>query len=157
MHRSAPKVYRRLTHGVAPLAPAVLAVSCAFGGLSVPVSDDVRRPPADVGCASWAAGQPVRGILTLEEGEGSVATRIVSDDGVLQYVKWPSGFSARRDDGGDLALVDDRGTVLFRDGETVDLPQVDVRTHAGTIDDPYVASGIIGGQCWVPPPDQFTG
>jgi len=140
-----------------PLAIAISAASCASGDLAVSVSDEIVRPPPDVGCASWAAGQPLRGRLSLEADGETAETRVATDDGKEYVVVWPAGFKARSTESGILALVDDRGVVLFVSGDEVEFPQVDIRLHEGTADDPYVAAGIFANQCWVPPPDQFGG
>lgn len=146
----------RSTRSAAPLVVAALIVSCAFGELAVPVDESVGRPPPDVGCASWAAGQPLRGTLQVESVDSVAETRVV--DGPNSYhVVWPAGFKARPDENGNLVLIDDQGNELFANGDEIELPQVDVRTHAGTAEDPFVASGLYANQCWVPPPDQFAG
>ncbi len=98
----------------------------------------------------------MQGTLVFEDGDDRLESWIVADGGSRGYVVWRSGFNARRHSG-DLVLIDDRGAEIFRAGDEVELPQVDVRTHAGTIEDPYVASGLFAGQCWVGPPDQFGG
>lgn len=137
----------------------VLVTACGSAGTPVPVSEAVGRPPPDVGCAMWAAGDPLRGTLTFEEVDGAnaVQTWVVADEGTRHYVAWPAGFTARRNDNDELVLVDDQGTPLFNEGDVIELPQVDVRTHAGTTEDPFVASGFFANQCWVPPPDQYAG
>lgn len=146
-----------MRRSVLPLFLTVLPAACGIGDLAVPTADTVRRPPPDVGCASWAAGQPLRGTLSLEAVDDDVDTRVAAEDGTQYHVVWPAGFKARPDENGNLVLLDDQGTELFADGDDIELPQVDRRMHAGTVDDPFIASGLFADQCWVPPPDQFVG
>ena len=67
-------------------------------------------------------------------------------DGREMLIAWPAGFGALI--AVPPALLDDRGTALFLEGDTVVLEQVSRADHAGTTEDPYVALGIFAGQCW---------
>lgn len=157
MVASPPPIPVRIGRLAVPLAIAISAASCASGDLAVSVSDEIVRPPPDVACASWAAGQPLRGRLAMEADGETAETRVVTDEGNEYVVVWPADFKARSTDSGTLVLVDDRGVALFVSGDEVEFPQVDIRMHAGTAEDPFVAAGIFANQCWVPPPDQFGG
>lgn len=44
--------------------------------------------------------------------------------------------------------MNEKGTVVAREGELVELPQVDAKANAGTHDDPYIAAGITFDECY---------
>ncbi|HEX9549716.1 MAG TPA: hypothetical protein VF971_01335 [Candidatus Limnocylindrales bacterium] len=46
------------------------------------------------------------------------------------------------------ALHDESGLVVTRQGELVELSQVEWDSSAGTYEDPYIASGILFDRCY---------
>jgi hypothetical protein len=135
------------------LAYCLYLVGCSMPEpILLPVRTDpaVRRaPPIVGGCDSWGAGQPVAGRLEIEPNGDVAETWVVTEEGVQLSVIWPFAFSARPAEG---LLVDDRGHVIFRDGEQIRLGQVSRKDASGTAADPYVATGIFGNGCWLRQP-----
>jgi hypothetical protein len=122
--------------------------------LPVPTADFVTPPPPGVGaCNSYGIPDPVAGTLELEFGEVEALALIVDADGDRFHVLWPRGYSATS--AGDGALLDETGQSVAADGAPVELSHVEVGIRAGTEDDPYVATGIFEGRCYIPAPDRL--
>ena len=103
--------------------------------------------PGPALCPLFELARPVTGIL-----EGDPAARepvwLEGPDGEPISVEWPAGFSARFSP--HLVLLNEKGVAVARAGQTVTLPQVAPRSHAGTYADPYLAQGLLFGSCYVP-------
>jgi hypothetical protein len=98
----------------------------------------------DVLCHAAMAIRPVSGILRGQQGAPEPVW-LARATGHLSVV-WPSGFSVSFSPTAELR--DGNGTVLAREGDTVTFDQVDLEDAAGTVDDPYIASGSIGAGCY---------
>lgn len=97
------------------------------------------------GCPAFAAVRPVTGTLRGGEGEREPVWLEAADGRRLSIV-WPAGY--RVDFAPGATLYDERGMAVAREGDTVELGQVNVETAAGTYDDPYVAKGILFDGCY---------
>ena len=67
-------------------------------------------------------------------------------DGSHISVVWPEGFTVRFEP--DAALLSDKGIEVAQAGDMVELGQVSIGDAAGTYDNPYVAAGILFGDCY---------
>ncbi len=99
-------------------------------------------------CDASAAVPPVAGEL-LASGEAGDLAPIRLDDRTEASIVWPRGFAVTLEP--DLVLHDEHGQVVARAGDRVALPQVGLWTHAGTLDDPYMASGMVFDGCYPRP------
>jgi hypothetical protein len=97
-------------------------------------------------CAAFGLVDPVRGALAGDpDGRPDTVWLQVSDGRHLSVV-WPGGFTVRFDP--DTTLVDDHRKAVAVAGDTVTLDQVEWDSHAGTFEDPYVASGGLFDDCY---------
>jgi hypothetical protein len=69
-----------------------------------------------------------------------------ADDGRHLSVVWPADFTVRFEP--NAVLRNEHGSVVAGAGERTRLDQVRPEEHAGTYDDPYIASGILLGGCY---------
>jgi hypothetical protein len=91
-------------------------------------------------CPAYGVTNPVEGTLA---GDRSDPERVwlVGPSGRISVV-WPAGYTLVFEP--EAALYDGAGRIFARAGDTVDLGQVWVTSHAGTPADPYLAAGLIG-------------
>jgi hypothetical protein len=61
-------------------------------------------------------------------------------------VVWPGGFTVRFEP--TVTLIDDHGKAVASGGAKVTLDQVKPDSHAGTFEDPYIASGGLFDGCY---------
>ena len=61
-------------------------------------------------------------------------------------VVWPQGFRLMFEP--PAVLRNEKGGVVAREGVVVELPQVHPDDAAGTFDDPYIAAGLMFGECY---------
>jgi hypothetical protein len=96
-------------------------------------------------CAAFGLTNPVAGIL-----EGQAGARepvwLRADDGRHLSVVGPAGFTLRFEP--DAAIYTDRSTLVGRAGDRIVLGQTRPEDAAGTFDDPYLASGLVFGDCY---------
>ena len=97
-------------------------------------------------CPTPEAVQPVRGVFEGNPARSSQIAWLRAPDGRELSVAWPEGFTVRFEP--LAALYDEKGRAVARHGVGVDLPQVNVFDHAGTVTDPYIASGILFNGCY---------
>jgi hypothetical protein len=121
--------------------------------IAVPTNSGIHRAAGDEDCLAWGAGDPVEGTLDVTRVGAGAETFVVTDDAQRLYIVWPSGFTATTEAGG--TILDDQGTAVFAHGQAISIGQVDRRLHEGTAEDPFVASGILAGSCFLPPPERF--
>lgn len=83
------------------------------------------------------------------EGDASAREPIWlrSADARRLSVVWPQGFTVKFEPA--AVLYNDHGVAVAGAGQSVELSQVRLGTHAGTFDDPYIASGVVFGECYV--------
>ena len=131
-------------------------VGCVPGNSAISVGADGMRTFAvmtakngdAILCTTGGAIHPLVGTLTGRPGAREPVWLSLSD-GTGVSVVWPHGFTVRFEPG--AALYNDRGERVARDGDRVELGQVSRDTHAGTYDDPFVASGIVFDGCYAFP------
>jgi hypothetical protein len=97
------------------------------------------------GCPAAAAVRPVIGTLGGGQGEREPVW-LEAVDGRRLSVVWPGGFSVRFEPG--ATLYDERGRAVARDGDSVELGQINLETATGTYEDPYIAKGILFDGCY---------
>jgi hypothetical protein len=97
-------------------------------------------------CTLGTAVNPVRGVFEGDPARSSQVAWLRAPDGRQLTVAWPQGFTVRFEP--DAVLYDERGVAVARHGELVELSQVSVGEHAGTLLDPYIASGIVFDDCY---------
>jgi hypothetical protein len=96
-------------------------------------------------CTASAAVHPVIG--TLMGRPGAREPVWISDSGGRPLsVVWPEGFVVGFEPDG--VLYDDRGARVAEVGDRIELQQVAREGHAGTYEDPYVASGLVFDGCY---------
>jgi hypothetical protein len=96
-------------------------------------------------CPAFGLVSPVTGTF-----EGQAGARepvwIRSEVGQPLSVVWPGGFTVRFEPA--AVLYNEDGKPVARAGERTELSQVRRDEHAGTYEDPYVASGILFDGCY---------
>jgi hypothetical protein len=93
--------------------PAALVLAIALAGcqlLSSPAGLRTAQAPPQACMDALIVGKLVR--------HPASGLGIASPDGQLTAVEWPFGYSAR-EEGGRIALVDDRGQVIAREGDEI--------------------------------------
>jgi hypothetical protein len=110
-----------------------------------------------IACAAFGLTNPVSGILDGQAGARDPIW-LRTPDGRQLAVVWPEGFNVRFEPA--AVLRDEKGTVVALAGQRVELGQVRPESHAGSFEDPYIASGILFKRCYPfvleappPPPD----
>ena len=103
---------------------------------------------AAITCAAAAAADPVRGILEGDAGRSSQIVWLRGPDEAQITVAWPEGFSVRFEP--EVVLYNERAQPVARQGQPVELVQVNVGDHAGTPRDPYLAVGPVFNGCYQP-------
>jgi hypothetical protein len=101
---------------------------------------------APVLCNAAAAVNPVTGVLRGDPAASAQPLWLETGSGRRMSVVWPAGFTVRFEP--DATLRNENGTVVGRDGDRIRLPQVGAQEHAGTFEDPYVASGLVFDGCY---------
>ena len=97
-------------------------------------------------CNATAAVEPVSGIFEGDPTRSSQVAWLRAPDARQLTVAWPEGFTVRFE---PLAvLYDERGKAVVRHGVGVRLDQVNVFDHAGTLNDPYLATGLVFDGCY---------
>jgi hypothetical protein len=99
-----------------------------------------------VACAAFTLADPVDGSLQGDPAGRPDTVWLEGPDGRHLSVVWPGGFTVRFDPA--VSLVDDLGKVVASAGDPVTLDQVRPDSHAGTFQDPYIASGGLFGGCY---------
>jgi hypothetical protein len=97
-------------------------------------------------CAAFALVDPVRGTLHGDASDPQEPIWIENAAGRRLSVVWPAGFTVTFEP--DAVLRDDRGTVMARANGPVKLDQVRPEDHAGSFEDPYIASGGLFQGCY---------
>ena len=119
-------------------------ISTAASGLrTFSVIRDVNGSP--MVCPAFALLDPVSGTF-----DGRAAARepgwITGADGRQLSIVWPEGFTVQFEP--DAVLYNEKGQAVAWAHRPTELPQVSPGSHAGTYDDPYIASGILFGGCY---------
>jgi hypothetical protein len=96
-------------------------------------------------CTAPLYSNPVRGTLQGEQGAREPVWLLDAGGRHLSVV-WPEGFSLVF--GPDAALFTDKGVLLAGTGDNVTLSMTLPDSAAGTYDDPYIASGLVFGDCF---------
>lgn len=96
-------------------------------------------------CPAFAVVDPVRGTFQGGAGQREPAW-LVDDAGRRLSVVWPEGFVVRFEP--LAALYDDRGMVVVRDRQAVELGQVARDSATGSYEDPYIAQGLVFDGCY---------
>jgi hypothetical protein len=98
-----------------------------------------------VACAAYGLADPLVGTF-----EGRAGARepvwIRAADGRHLSVVWPEGFRVRFEP--TAVLYNEQGTAVAKAGGRIVLGQIRPEDHAGTFEDPYIASGILFGRCY---------
>jgi hypothetical protein len=105
-----------------------------------------ERDGVPIACAAFAAANPVRGVFEGDQARSSQVAWLRAVDGRQLSVAWPLGFTVRFEP--DAVLYDDTGGAVARQGEAVELSQVNLEEHAGTPGDPYLAEGLVFSGCY---------
>ncbi|MBA2559379.1 MAG: hypothetical protein H0V07_05735 [Propionibacteriales bacterium] len=105
----------------------------------------LERDGIPVVCPAFGLVNPVRG--TLRGDVAGTPDRVWLESGGRHLsIVWPGGFSLRF--APDAELSNEHGVVVAREGDLVELSQVQPDEHAGSFDDPYLASGILFDGCY---------
>ena len=135
----------------------VIAVGC---GTTQPPLSEIRSGPDGLRTFTWtleaggvpilcnasAALSPLTGILRGDAAASAQPVWLEAESGRRLSIIWPAGFAVQFEP--RAALRNEVGGVVARDGDRVRLHQVPVEGHAGTYEDPYVASGVVFGGCY---------
>jgi hypothetical protein len=97
-------------------------------------------------CTLEAAVNPVRGVFEGDPSRSSQVAWLRAADGRELSVAWPKGFTVRFEP--NAVLYNERGIAVAKHGQQVELGQVNVEGHAGTLLDPYIASGLVFDGCY---------
>ena len=143
------------------LAAALVAVLVAIGcGNTQPPVSVIASGPDGLRTFSWvreaggvpvlcnasAAANPVVGVFRGDPARSAQPVWLEAGSGRPLSVVWPAGFTIRFEP--MATLRNEVGGVVARDGDEVRLGQVQAEEHAGTFEDPYVASGVVFGGCY---------
>lgn len=101
---------------------------------------------APVVCPAFAAANPVVGVFEGDQTRSSQVAWLRGPDGREITVAWPDEFSIGFEP--DAVLYNERAQAVARHGQPVELSQVGVGEHAGTLTDPYLAVGIVFDGCY---------
>lgn len=112
--------------------------------LTFPFTREVDGVP--VVCPAFAAADPVLGVFEGDQTRSSQVAWLRAPDGRQLSVAWPQGFTVRFEP--DAVLYDETGRAVARHGQPVELAQVSVGEHAGTLTDPYIADGLVFDGCY---------
>jgi hypothetical protein len=104
-----------------------------------------QKDGVSVACPAFGLVDPVTGTLAGQAG-ALEPVWIVADDGRLLSVVWPERFSVRFEP--EAVLYDERGKAVAQAGGRTELSQVRWDGHAGTFEDPYIASGLLFDGCY---------
>ena len=131
---------------------ALFVVACATHNAISTVSDGFRMfavvrsaDGSSVACAAFGLANPVAGILEGQAG-GREPVWLQADDGRHLSVVWPAGFTVRFEP--DAAIYTEKGGLVGRAGDRIELSQTRPSDAAGTFDEPYFASGLVFGDCY---------
>lgn len=105
------------------------------------------RPGVSELCPLGLAVDPVIGTFDGNAGASPDKSWLVALDGVDLHIVWPEGFTLGFEPG--PVLRDDVSAVVARQGDEVSLQQVGKSDHAGTTDDPYLATGLVFNNCYL--------
>ena len=97
-------------------------------------------------CPAFGLVDPVTGNLEGDPAGGPDTVWLVGPEGRHLSVVWPGGFTVRFVP--TVTLIDHHGKVVASAGDKVTLDQVRRDSHAGTFEDPYIASGGLFGGCY---------
>jgi hypothetical protein len=130
----------------------LVAAGCGVGA-SPPIAQGIRtyhvRSPA-LGdrnlCPASLAVDPVVGVFAGDTNAAGDRSWLVSGEGQRIYVTWPEGFTLAFEPG--ATLRNEEGRIVAEADTTVTLTQVNRFDHAGTPEDPYLATGIVFGGCY---------
>ena len=147
------KMATRTIGAALPLVVALLVAGCATHPVVSTAADGLRTfavirnadgssPP----CAAFGLGDPVSGILRGQAGAPEPVW-LETGDGRRLSVVWPEGFTVRFEP--EAVVMSDRGTVVGRAGDRITLDQTRPSDAAGTFADPYLASGLVFGDCYL--------
>ncbi|MEO8468528.1 MAG: hypothetical protein ABI573_02545 [Chloroflexota bacterium] len=96
-------------------------------------------------CNLAAALPPVTGALEGAPADPELVW-LRSATGQRLSIAWPAGFVVQFEP--EAVLYDEHGVVVARAGDLVKLTQVFDGAHAGTPEDPYLASGLLFAGCY---------
>jgi hypothetical protein len=97
-------------------------------------------------CPAFGLVDPVTGYLEGDPAGRPDTVWLEGPEGRHLSVVWPGGFTVRFEP--TVTLIDDQGRVVASAGDKVTLDQVRFDSHAGTSEDPYVASGALFDTCY---------
>lgn len=128
-----------------PITAAPNPITAAPNGLrTFSVIHEMNGNP--VVCPAFGLVNPVVGTLEGNASDKREPVWLKSADGRRLSVVWPQGFTVRFEP--DAVLYNDQGKVVARAGQRTELSQTRAEEHAGTFDDPYIASGLLLGGCY---------
>ena len=131
--------------GASPITPGGSPITVGADGLrTFAVTTSYKGGP--ILCTAGGAIPPLVGTLTGRAGAREPVWLSLADGRTVSVV-WPHGFTARFEPG--ATLYNDRGERVATDGDRVELGQVSRDSHAGTYDDPFIASGIMFDGCYL--------
>lgn len=126
-------------------APSRSVITVAPNGLrTFSVIHEMNGNP--VVCPAFGLVNPVVGTLEGNASDTREPVWLKTADGRRLSVVWPQGFTVRFEP--DAVLYNDQGKVVARAGQRTELSQTRAEEHAGTFDDPYIASGLLLGGCY---------
>ena len=133
----------------------VAIASCAAAPRQTPPPGEIIPGPiltfpfvrgVTTACPAFAAVNPVRGVFEGDPTRSSQVAWLRAPDGRQLTVAWPEGFTVRFEP--SAVLYNERGVAVAKHGQAVELGQVNVEEHTGTLLDPYFASGIVFDGCY---------
>jgi hypothetical protein len=135
----------------AVLFGALVVAACWSGPRGVTTGPDGLRTftssstGAQAVCTAEAQANPVNGVLGGQVGQHDPVW-ITAADGRHLAVVWPPGFTVKFEP--EPVLHDAAGAPVAKAGQTIVLTQIAIDSHAGTFDDPYIASGHVFDGCY---------
>jgi hypothetical protein len=97
-------------------------------------------------CPAFGLVDPLVGTLAGDPNGPGEPVWLEGVDHQRLSVIWPEGFTVRFEP--MAVLYDEAGNVVSRAGQSTELDQVRADAHAGTFEDPFVASGILFNGCY---------
>jgi len=96
-------------------------------------------------CQLFAIASPVDGVLRGQQGAHDPVWLEAADSRHLSVV-WPAGFTLSFRP--DAELRDERGDLVAREGDRLELSQTRWDDATGRYEDPYIAAGGWAGRCY---------
>jgi len=97
-------------------------------------------------CTLGKSIPPFAGTLRGQQGTRELVW-IEGPAGEHWSIVWPAGFTVAFTPAAELR--NERGDLVGRDGDAIELDQVSLGQATGTYDDPYLATGLFAGGCYL--------